>query len=538
MDGMTEKTVFVRKASGLVRHVGLWDAVLLNIESNTFGLSLIYYALVVGVFPGDPIAAAILAGIGCVPMAIAYAMMSTAMPRSGGDYVFISRVLHPALAVAASISISVWFFFWTGAYANWVATVGMSTTLQVIGSVGNIPALMNASQYCFDVPIVLLVGTILIALLCYIAARSNVLAFKLLDVMVFLGLVGVFLWIVCLGAIDNATFINRFNTYAAQYTNNPDYYHTIIDIAKNAGAEIPIVPTWLGLIAFIPFATYIFPYLAAQSCVGGEVKDPGKNFILGLLLNLLISVSMVVGAMWALFQAAGMDFVAASNYVYTNGLGWDLPTPPYITLFAGLAAPNIILQVIMGIGFICWSIGIPLINCIQVPRWLFAMSMDRILPEKLSSVSRYGTPWVGVFVMLIGSEICLFIYTLYASVLATISAVFANIVATFMVGCIAAIFLPFRKRTKFIYESAPRLAKLKIAGFPVMSLAGILATIFLGWNAFMYAIDPIYGANNLPSILAVLGIYVAGLLIYFIAKVYRLKQGLDITLVFQEIPPV
>jgi amino acid transporter len=534
---MEKQEVFVRKATGLVRHVGLLDAVLLNIESNTFGLSLIYYALIVGVFPGDPLLAAALAALGCVPVAIAYASMSTAMPRSGGDYVFISRVLHPALAVAASISISAWFFFWTGAYANWVLSVGASASLQALGSIFNIPELLGASQLCMEIPVLLIFGSIIILSLCLIAARSNILAFKLLDVMVILGIIGVFLWTVSLGMMNRASFIDRFNAYAAQYVNDPDYYHTILKTAAEAGYNPNYIPTWVGTLFMIPFATYIFPYLAAQSCVGGEVKDPGKSFFAGLLLNLLISAIMVVAAMWALINAVGLDFLSAINYVYVNGLGYYLPTPPYFTLFAGLAAPNIILQIIMMVGFICWSLAIPLINCIQVPRWLFAMAMDRVLPEKLTSVSRWATPWVGVLVMAIGSEICLIVYTLYASVLATISAVFANILATFMVACIAAIFLPFRKRTKVIFETAPRLASLKIAGFPVMSLAGILGAGFLGWVSYMYAVYPEYGANNLPSIMAVVGIYIIGLLIYFIAKVYNARRGLDISLAFKEIPP-
>jgi len=536
---MSRPKVFVREATGLVRHVGLYDAVLLNIESNTFGLSLIYYGLILSVFPGgDPLMAAALAALGCVPVAVAYASMSTAMPRSGGDYVFISRALHPALGVAASISISVWFFFWTGAFTNWVLTVGAATAFQVAGSVLGIPALMQAAEAAYEIPNILIFGTIIIIAVCAIAARSNFLTFKVLDILVALGVVGVFLWIVVLGTVDRTSFINSFNTYASNYVNDPDYYHTVLKTASENGLDLSAPPSWMMTINVIPFAAYIFPYLAAQSAVGGEVKDPGKNFYAGLLLNLLISAVMVIGAVWALINAAGYEFVMAVDYVFVNGLGYALPSPPYFTLFAGLATQNIALQALMAVGFVCWSLGIPLINCIQVPRWLFAMSLDRILPEKLSAVSRYGTPWVGVLVMLVGSEIMLVIFTLYASVLATVSGAFANIAATFMVACIAATFLPFRKRTKNIYDTAPSLARMKIGGFPIMSLAGILGALFLGWVTFMYAVSPAYGANSVPSVMAVGGIYIAGLLIYFIAKAYRARQGLDLSLAFGEIPPV
>ncbi|MEM3685289.1 MAG: hypothetical protein QXT39_06480, partial [Conexivisphaerales archaeon] len=270
---------------------------------------------------------------------------------------------------------------------------------------------------------------------------------------------------------------------------------------------------------------------------GGEVKDPGRSFFRGLLSNLLISATLFTAAVWVMTNTVGYNFLASVDYVFNNGLSYALPTPPYITLFAALATKNVFLQAIMGIGFVCWTIGIPLINCVQVPRWLLAMSFDGVLPSKLADISRYGTPKIGILVMAIGSEIMLIIYTLYANVLATISAAFANIAATFMVACIAAAFFPFRKKTKAIFENAPKLAKLKIGKIPLVSIAGVLGAIFLGWVALMYGIDGAYGANNLYSLLAVGGIYVGGLVIYAIAKAVRKRRGIDISLAYSEIPP-
>ena len=536
---MSQPKVFVREATGLVRQVGLWDAVLLNIESNTFGLSLIYYELVLGQVPGgDAVLAAAIAVLGCVSVALAYASMSTAMPRSGGDYVFISRALHPALGVAASLSISVWFLFWTGAYSNWALSVGAATALQAAGLVLNNATLLGMSAAALEVQYILLFGSLLIIVVCLIAARSTPLTFKLLDVMVLLGLVGVFLWIVLLGTTTRDGFIVAFNSFATkQGIGDPDYYHTVLNMATESGLDLNAPPTWLATINMIPFAAYIFPYVAAQSAVGGEVKEPGKNFFYGLLLNLVISGVMVCAAMWALLNAAGYQFIMSIDYLFVTGQ-YGLSTPPFFTMFAGLVTDNVALHALMAIGFICWSSATVLINCIQVPRWVFAMSLDRIIMEKFSAVSRYGTPWVGVAFMAVGSLVMLFIFTFFASVLATVSAAFANIAATFMVACIAAAVFPFRKQTKAIYESAPKLATIKVAGFPLMSLAGILGALFLGWVSYMYATNSIYAANSPTSLAAVGGIYVFGLLVYFIAKAYRARQGIDVTLAFQEIPPL
>ena len=41
--------------------------------------------------------AAIIAGIFCAVLALIFASLTSVMPRSGGDYVFTSRIVHPFL---------------------------------------------------------------------------------------------------------------------------------------------------------------------------------------------------------------------------------------------------------------------------------------------------------------------------------------------------------------------------------------------------------------------------------------------------------
>ena len=57
------------------------------------------------------------------------------MPRSGGDYVFVSRILHPIIGFAANFNTTVWTTFFTGILCSWVARFASSSALLTIGTV-------------------------------------------------------------------------------------------------------------------------------------------------------------------------------------------------------------------------------------------------------------------------------------------------------------------------------------------------------------------------------------------------------------------
>src|SRR5438874_9953103 len=98
-------SLFVRPHSGLVRNVSVTNALFFNVAAFVgVGLTLypIFYSLAdVQAWKAGPFSAygwaAIIAGLFCILLALIFASLTSVMPRSGGDYVFTSRILHPSL---------------------------------------------------------------------------------------------------------------------------------------------------------------------------------------------------------------------------------------------------------------------------------------------------------------------------------------------------------------------------------------------------------------------------------------------------------
>src|SRR2546421_7344707 len=97
--------LFIRQSSGLVRNVSVTNALFFNVAAFVgVGLTLypIFYSLpAVQAWKAGPFSAygwaAIITGLFCILLAVIFASLTSVMPRSGGDYVFTSRIMHPSL---------------------------------------------------------------------------------------------------------------------------------------------------------------------------------------------------------------------------------------------------------------------------------------------------------------------------------------------------------------------------------------------------------------------------------------------------------
>src|ERR1700682_5207368 len=113
-------SLFLRNATGLVKAWSTFDAFIYSFMSvnlvtlGLYGMSFAYF-----VPNGQLLSAVILTGVLVTFLIIVYAGLVTAMPRTGGDYAWQSRVLGGGIAFV--LAVTGWWFIlwhWTPIYAN------------------------------------------------------------------------------------------------------------------------------------------------------------------------------------------------------------------------------------------------------------------------------------------------------------------------------------------------------------------------------------------------------------------------------------
>jgi hypothetical protein len=111
------------------------------------------------------------------------------------------------------------------------------------------------------------------------------------------------------------------------------------------------------------------------------------------------------------------------------------------------------------------------------------------------------------------------------------------IAVTYLGSTVAAILLPYVKPD--LYNASP-IAKYKVAGIPLITVAGIIFGGFLVFLLYEWLIDPnkLYGIslNNTSSVIYMAAMYGLALVVYLGFKFYRKKEGIDINKIYKEIP--
>lgn len=516
--------VFVREATGLIREVGAWSSFMAVLALVTGGVPVLWVALMYAAPGANWPLAFLVAYFPSLLMAGLFTLVGISMPRSGGDYVFTTRGVNPYLGfvnywgIAAAFIINAGIFsFYTGNYIGYV--------LASLGAFYNNPG-MAAIGTSLTEPVL---SFSLAAAVLIISALLSMIRPRITWSLVFwsgvISLAAIVITFAALAGIDVSTFAASYNSFMG----NSTAYQSVI---QTGGITAP-PDAMMATAAALPIVWFYFVWYNLPTTWSGEMKNVRRSMPIAILVS-LTAIAVFYILMAILFtHAFGQSFLENWGSLAANGNEPVSGVGGFIPFFALLVYKSPLLFAVMFVAlwFPIFFEFPPLL--ISQTRYLFAWAFDRILPDRVASVSeRFHTPVVATVLVTIVAIIAAGVMAFAPNTgeFATLS--FSMFSFGFIIPAIAAILFPFRK--KQLYETAFVLKKKFL--LPLLSWLGIGSTIYLAYSVYLS-----YESGGLPLdsfTLTMYGtIYGFGVLALVVGYLRNRSRGLPLGLVFAEIPP-
>lgn len=524
------KVPFVREATGFVREYGALMVIMMAMN-NMIGAGI--YALTVRApytYPGSDMALAfIIAFFPVLFICLSYAWLGASMPRAGGDYVFMSRVLNPALGYAVTFGQFIARFFSVGflLYTD-VKLWGLAFLLT--GTAAKIDWLASFGTYLMVDVAAAIVGGILLLL--------TVWAFLIKGGRTFTYYIFIVWLIPFIGGILMMIYhmLNPFEPMKFKMlwdaTWGAGAYAEILSVTEATGWKV--VPfSWDATMFAVIFALFAYSGFHNPAQWAGEVKNPRKSLIMGLVAATLITAFYYIGLAATVYYACG-DFIYRYNWAYYKARAMLKINPvvePVMPLFSAIfVGGNPVLAILFAMAGAMALYHVQPAALMMDTRRLFSIAFDRFFPERFTEVSeRFHTPIWAITFFLVGGIIGIL---LASPLLGPLYPIFAGISATFMyllAYCftgLALVMVPLLRPE--IYEAI----KWEVRGISIPQVIGVLA---FTTSIIFFAI----AAQTLSTFHIAISSVVLGLalLSFIYYSIKNTKAGIDVKTIYYEVPP-
>jgi basic amino acid/polyamine antiporter, APA family len=529
--------LFIRQTSGLVRELGIPAAVGISLASvavvNTF---INFNAGLTAFQKADMYLPLIAAAVIWLVAMFAYRYLLRAVPRAGGEYVYLSRIVSPVVGSIAGLGIAVVFTYILSTNAHFAAEF-TPFMLSGIGAVFHSTAIANAGNSVTSDGWVFGLSLIVMVIVAALSLSSVKLVARIIFGLILLQLIAFVVLMIVLAANSRTDFSSAL----ASYSHHPGAYQAIISAGKANG--VVFGTSIASMIAIIPFMVLNYNGVLYSYYVGGELRRPGRTYLYASAISLIVLV-VLWGGVWALLRArVGLPFMQAqANLGAVNpaaygkitsldsvagglGYGMILTSNPIARLLFATAVP--LAEIAVNLAFLTVT-----------TRVLFAQAFDRLLPVRVAKVGeRNHAPNVAItIVLIVGAAFCyLTSFVNLSNIVALQSLFFALIL---LAGGVAATFLASRRPELITGETSGSEAQRQ-AFLRRVTIVGALTTLLALFTVFeIVSHTSVYGKFSVESIITLVVVLGAGPVIYLIARaIRRQRNALDLALAMHELPP-
>ena len=520
-----ESGVFTRQSSGLVRGISLSSAVVLNLAFIGIVQAVLAVTLIPASFPGaNPAIVVIITAVMMLAPYLMYGLFTRLMPRSGGDYVFVSRSLGPWLGFAASLNVTLWYIAAISYLTFLIPQFALPSALGSIGVIAESETLVTWSEdLLLDGWTFAFAGAAIVLLFISASVRLNW-TLQVARVLFGLAALGVVLSILVLLFNGRDDFVDAVATFGGNYDQ-------IVD-AGQLDTSFDLGDTLLAT----TLAFFSLGFGIATAYTGGELRSSQQTAVRGMLLALAIAAAAMVVAFALASSVMGNDFLgsatnlsAAGDEAYPFGVGSNF------FFFVSMLADSTIIAALLGIAFVAAAAALCIPVFLIASRSIFAWSFDRLVPEGLSEVDpRTRSPLRANLIVVVVAFAYLALMVFGSADFTTI--LFTQVLGllgTFMLVSLAGAALPFRRPD--LYEAGGD--ERRVLGLPLLTFVSLISFAIYAFFTIVLATQDVLAANSSVGIKALIVIAVISLIGYPLSYLINKSRGLDLSLASRTLPP-
>jgi amino acid transporter len=521
-----EGVIFTRRASGLVRELS-WLDVFIFVVAGPAASGVIKYSVSTAAdYPGASLPLAFAIGLLIFfPICLLVAITSATMPRSGGLYIAVSRVLGPTLGYLCAWLLFVGYGLSSGVLGYIVVGL-IGSAFSSAGLVSDIDWLVNWGA-ALQTELWQTIGGILWVALFWAVAYKGIRYVKhLMRVLFFVPLAGItiaVIWFFVFGSPDSV--VSAFNAAWGEGT-----FQQIQTKAAELGwvqPEFSFSATINSLLVVI----WAYASITIINYAGGEIKTPKTSMIRGFVFGTLFVGAFYVIIVFATYHAFG-DFIGQYDFLHDNhpdeltAIMGSLMKPSVPFYFMTIAK-NVWFGLVVTVAISLWFANSILPGFLANSRLAFALAMDKSFPKVLASVNRRtGSPTAAVH---LNAVFCLLgVFMMLLSIKAILGILTLTTFFIFWAFGLSAMLLPYHKPE--IHDRSP--VRWEILGLPVMTLLGAF-TFACGW-VFVYLA---FLEFSLVIMLSLIAVMMLGLVVYLVQQARNKQEGIDVNQIYAQIPP-
>jgi len=280
---LSDSSLYVRKSSGLTRNVSANDAFIANLVGMGILVNAFWVVYASAAYPNADLTSTVLPGL-IINLLVAYVywMLSTAMPRTGGDYVWVGRIFHPSIAFMENIVFVAIMVTWAGYFPYLAISTKLPmvfTNLAITTGNQSYAAIATALSYPNTIFVLAAVIVTFVVLTMFLPVK------QIFRFMILLFGIQAIVYVIFIGMMlstNHAAFVAGFNAKSG----------TTVDSIVTSGTSLigsPITYTAGATAIGIVYTMLSYIGYANSAYFAGEVKgDPRKSQGLAIFVSPIV----------------------------------------------------------------------------------------------------------------------------------------------------------------------------------------------------------------------------------------------------------